>query len=278
MAKADDALVMNVKVNVLGVGAPHVVVQPLDDAPLPDALRVTPAVVRKLAEPLVRAALVATDSAVGALFERGASGEPPRLLWGERVDDAVLRAVAAKDRALEGGVLAPCCGGIVAASRSGRWVLFLRGDGAYGSSAFVAVAAVHSLLDGASTVEAEQEATGPTALPAADAARRFELLRVLELNEWQVSRVSRALGVTRMTVYARMRRLHIPRKRVRLTRGRVAGSVVSQEPASVAASSDVTANVGVGAGTQLGSAFGSLGAAVGGAVGAPECSSQEVRG
>lgn len=39
------------------------------------------------------------------------------------------------------------------------------------------------------------------------------LRRVLEESEWNVSRASRALGVTRRTVYLRMKRLGIPRRK-----------------------------------------------------------------
>lgn len=51
----------------------------------------------------------------------------------------------------------------------------------------------------------------------ADAAN---LAILLESHEWNVSRVARALKVTRMTVYNRMRRAGIPRRRVSKTRQR----------------------------------------------------------
>ena len=60
----------------------------------------------------------------------------------------------------------------------------------------------------------------PVAEPEAPVARSVEaarenLILLLERHEWNVSRVSRVLGVTRMTVYNRMRRLRVPRQRLR---------------------------------------------------------------
>jgi len=46
-----------------------------------------------------------------------------------------------------------------------------------------------------------------------DDAERASLVVVLERNEWNVSRVARLLGVTRMTIYNRLRRLGVPRER-----------------------------------------------------------------
>lgn len=53
-------------------------------------------------------------------------------------------------------------------------------------------------------------------------AERENLVLLLERHEWNVSRVARLLGVTRMTVYNRMRRLDVPRERVRKSRTRAA--------------------------------------------------------
>ena len=49
-------------------------------------------------------------------------------------------------------------------------------------------------------------------------ADRDYLLQRLELHEWNIARVARELGVTRTTVYARMRRLDIPREKIPKTR------------------------------------------------------------
>lgn len=54
-----------------------------------------------------------------------------------------------------------------------------------------------------------------TAARAADHADPAARLRdLLEEHEWNVARVARILGVTRVTVYERMRRFGIPRKKV----------------------------------------------------------------
>jgi len=47
-----------------------------------------------------------------------------------------------------------------------------------------------------------------------DSILRRQLETLLHEHEWNVSRVSRILGVTRVTVYARMERLGIQRLRV----------------------------------------------------------------
>ena len=49
-------------------------------------------------------------------------------------------------------------------------------------------------------------------------AERDYLLQRLELHEWNIARVAREVGVTRTTVYARMRRLDIPREKIPKTR------------------------------------------------------------
>lgn len=51
-------------------------------------------------------------------------------------------------------------------------------------------------------------------------AERENLVLLLERNEWNVSRVARLLGVTRMTVYNRLKRYKVPRERVRKTQRR----------------------------------------------------------
>ena len=58
---------------------------------------------------------------------------------------------------------------------------------------------------------AEVVVVEPARPPRVDVA---QLQVLLERNEWNVSRVARMLGVTRMTVYNRMRRAGMPRQRV----------------------------------------------------------------
>jgi DNA-binding NtrC family response regulator len=52
-----------------------------------------------------------------------------------------------------------------------------------------------------------------------EAVRRRQLTTLLNHNEWNLSRVARLLGVTRVTVYNRMRKFGIERIKVPKTRG-----------------------------------------------------------
>ncbi len=47
-----------------------------------------------------------------------------------------------------------------------------------------------------------------------DALKRSELVAILSLHEWNISRVARARGVTRKTIYDWMAKLNIPREHV----------------------------------------------------------------
>jgi len=55
-----------------------------------------------------------------------------------------------------------------------------------------------------------------TYLPAvpADEILREQMVAALDRNEWNISKVARVLGVARRTVYLRLERYGIPRKRV----------------------------------------------------------------
>jgi GAF domain-containing protein len=53
---------------------------------------------------------------------------------------------------------------------------------------------------------------------------REKLLLLLDRNGWNIARVARLMGVTRRTVYLRLRRYRIPRQRVFKTRVRAAAS------------------------------------------------------
>jgi transcriptional regulator of acetoin/glycerol metabolism len=55
-------------------------------------------------------------------------------------------------------------------------------------------------------------------LPA-DEILREQMLSALDRNEWNISKVARVLGVARRTVYLRLERYGIPRKRVPKTLG-----------------------------------------------------------
>jgi hypothetical protein len=52
--------------------------------------------------------------------------------------------------------------------------------------------------------------------------QRHQLVATLDGNEWNISRVARILGVTRRTVYMRMRKFRVPRRRVPKTLARPA--------------------------------------------------------
>jgi hypothetical protein len=54
------------------------------------------------------------------------------------------------------------------------------------------------------------------------AVERRQLLTHLNLHEWNLSRVARAAGVTRATIYQRMRRYNIARLRIRKTKAKPA--------------------------------------------------------
>jgi transcriptional regulator of acetoin/glycerol metabolism len=49
---------------------------------------------------------------------------------------------------------------------------------------------------------------------------REKLLLLLNRNEWNIARVARMMGVTRRTVYLRLRRYDIPRERIYKTQAR----------------------------------------------------------
>ena len=71
-------------------------------------------------------------------------------------------------------------------------------------------------------------------------------LRVLmEQHEWNVSRVARVLGVTRMTVYNRLRRAGVKRQHVRKSRWRRKGAPTAAGPAAPAMAPDGGAAAGL---------------------------------
>jgi len=58
----------------------------------------------------------------------------------------------------------------------------------------------------------------PTEALSLEEFQRRRLLRCLEQNEWNLARVARVLGVSRQTVYARLKRHGLPRRRPRRDR------------------------------------------------------------
>ena len=73
-----------------------------------------------------------------------------------------------------------------------------------------------AIRDAITPKDARPEAASALDL-GSESAERANLVVLLERNEWNVSRVARLLGVTRMTIYNRLERLNVPRKRVRKT-------------------------------------------------------------
>lgn len=68
----------------------------------------------------------------------------------------------------------------------------------------------------AQAVQASDEMPGARRLPEASPAEeaRLQLLSLLERNDWNIAEVARLLGVTRRTVYMRLRSFGIERKHV----------------------------------------------------------------
>ncbi len=156
----------------------------------------------------------------------GAGGDTPRLelVIGERLTQRGLDSIAdvwERARAsLLGGqpsggddpsfLVLPCHD-----DRGFAGVVYLEGEGVFRRSRLAllvslspVVARVLRRLDGLDDL-AEEPATTP---PSNAEAASLHLL--LDHNEWNVSRVARVLGVTRMTVYNRLRRFAIQRRRV----------------------------------------------------------------
>lgn len=96
-------------------------------------------------------------------------------------------------------------------------VVYLEGDAVFRRSRLALLASLSPVvsrvlrrLDGLAEPVEDEAVETPSS--HADAA---SLHMLLDHNEWNVSRVARVLGVTRMTVYNRLRRFAIQRRRVR---------------------------------------------------------------
>lgn len=75
------------------------------------------------------------------------------------------------------------------------------------------VRSVPSIAHAGSLIDRYLEST------STEAVRRRQLLALLQRNEWNLARVARVLGVTRVTVYHRMEKLGITRLKVPKGRG-----------------------------------------------------------
>ncbi len=168
------------------------------------------------------------------------------LLGGVRVDQACLdRARAAWDE----GPLRFGAGRPVTSqdwcvwphpSTRGQLLLYLAGPNLKLSRVPDAIAAISELLEvlvkldqggdpAAQTTPGTQTAVDSyLRATTPDEVQRRQMMILLHESEWNIARVARALGVTRVTIYKRMERLGIERLRVRKTR--LPGAVVAESP------------------------------------------------
>jgi hypothetical protein len=144
-------------------------------------------------------------NAAGLLEIRGST---PALLVGVDVTQETLDAVThvwERNRAgLEAGdAVHRKAQVVVAIRRHGKALGLLALDSPKSHALDEIIRSVGSLL--AQVLEAIQAETGNPG---------EELRRLLEQNEWNLARVARILGVSRVTVYARLQRYRIQRQRV----------------------------------------------------------------
>jgi transcriptional regulator with PAS, ATPase and Fis domain len=155
--------------------------------------------------------LALTGSGVGAVFLREGDGDP-ELCVSHRIDQIVLDRVKAawtygRD-ALECGERFECPGGglllPVLVERELGAIVYLdqRGNCSDNEIALV-TALVRGRLAEAGEVADLPSVAGPD--------EREHLLLLLERNEWNIARVARILGVSRLTVYRRLGRLGVSR-------------------------------------------------------------------
>ena len=186
---------------------------------------------------ILETACLHCDAPEGALF--ASHGLSPRLLAARGVDqsalDLVQRVWSERRREFEAGrafghdwpptVVLPC------RDRSGAaGLLLLRWphDGAPGSLHGLVplsrvLAALLRRLHG-EAIGANDDDSADLVAATRPRASSVTLRMLLEQHEWNVARVSRVLGVTRTTVYNRMRRQGVPRERVLKTARRLRGA------------------------------------------------------
>jgi hypothetical protein len=148
-----------------------------------------------------------TGSRIGAVFacDRG----EPELVLGARMDQLGLDRVKtawlyARDTLQCGGFVSGPSGGIVVPILSGRDLLALVYQDERGRCSEEEIATVCGLIRNRLV-----EGPTPALLPERD--EREHLLLLLERNEWNIARVARLLGVSRLTVYRRLGRLGVSR-------------------------------------------------------------------
>ena len=149
-----------------------------------------------------------TGSRVGAVFTCDGR-ESPELVLGTRIDQLSLDRVKsawlyARDTLQCGGLLAGPSGGIVIPVLSGRDLLALVYQDERGTCSEQEITTVCGLIRNRLS-----ETPAASLLPERD--EREHLLLLLERNEWNIARVARLLGVSRLTVYRRLGRLGVSR-------------------------------------------------------------------
>ncbi len=149
-----------------------------------------------------------TGSRVGAVFACDGRDEP-ELVLGSRIDQLALDRVKtawlyARDSLQCGTVVSGPSGGIVIPILNGRDLLALTYQDQRGRCSDQEIATVCALIR-------NRLAEGPVPELAPERDEREHLLLLLERNEWNIARVARLLGVSRLTVYRRLGRLNVSR-------------------------------------------------------------------
>jgi len=172
-----------------------------------------------LAEKILRATLAFTTGHRAALFER--HQDQLRLSACRGLDQVALDGVQAMWTArredltrgcpiLEGGAaLHPVMAGT---DMIGLLVVDTPGSG-FGEPRDLQALAQFARVAGHCLNGRRAELAGYLAATSPETVARDHLLVLLDRNEWNIARVARALGVTRPTVYSRMRRYGIERRR-----------------------------------------------------------------
>ena len=151
-----------------------------------------------------------TGSRVAALFTCDADNEAPLLQVSHRVDQEALDQVKSawfygRDTLAMGNRLDCPGGGLVEPVLAGRNLRALIYLDAPGTTSADEVTLVKALV-AKRLAENETESA-----PVVTVDAREQLLLLLERNEWNIARVARLLGVSRLTVYRRLAKLGLAR-------------------------------------------------------------------
>jgi hypothetical protein len=169
-------------------------------------------VTQEIVERALELLLALTGSRMAAVYSCGDEDQSPALVAGLRISQPVLDRVTAAWRygrdALAIGKRYDCSdGGLVEpvlVERRLRALIYLEPQGA-------ACPADQFELVRALIAKRFAESDAASSEPAISVDEREHLLLMLERNEWNIARVARLLGVSRLTVYRWLRRLGINR-------------------------------------------------------------------